>query len=267
MRSVAGAGVVVTGAGSGIGAALARRFAAEGARVVLNDVNAGAVTRVAAECAAGAADGGSAVAVPGDAASPAGVAALIDAARAHLGEIDLYCANAGVARLGGPEAAEADWADSWEVNVMAHVRAARLLLPAWLERESGHLICTVSAAGLLATPGSAPYSVTKHGALAFAEWLSLTHRHRGITVQAICPMGVRTGMFDGSNPRLEKLLGAGAIQPPEVADAVMAGIADGRFLILPHPEVAGMYAGRAADPDRWLGGMSQLQQYLEDDSA
>ncbi len=117
---------------------------------------------------------------------------------------------------------------------MAHVRAARLLLPAWLERGSGHLICTVSAAGLLATPGAATYSVTKHGALAFAEWLSLTHRHRGLTVQAICPMGVRTGMFDGTDPQMEKLLGADAIMPDDVADAVMAGIADGGFLILPH---------------------------------
>jgi len=265
MESVTGAGVVVTGAGSGIGAALARRFAAEGARVVLNDLNAAAVTAVAESCEV--AGGARAVAVPADAASEDGVAALVEAARAELGEIDLYCANAGIARIGGPEASEADWADSWDVNVMAHVRAARLLLPGWLERGSGHLICTVSAAGLLATPGSAPYSVTKHGALAFAEWLSLTHRHRGLTVQAICPMGVRTGMFDGSNPTMEKLLGAAAIMPDDVADAVMAGIADGRFLILPHPDVAGLYAGRAADPDRWLTGMNKLQQYLEDDSA
>jgi len=265
MESVAGAGVVVTGAGSGIGAALARRFAAEGARVVLNDLSAAAVTAVADSCAPSG--GGRAVAVPGDAASEDGVAALVDAAGAELGEIDLYCANAGIARIGGPEASEADWADSWNVNVMAHVRAARLLLPGWLERGSGHLICTVSAAGLLATPGSAPYSVTKHGALAFAEWLSLTHRHRGLTVQAICPMGVRTGMFDGSNPTMEKLLGPSAIMPDEVADAVLAGIADGRFLILPHPDVARMYAGRAADPDHWLTGMNKLQQYLDDDSA
>jgi NAD(P)-dependent dehydrogenase (short-subunit alcohol dehydrogenase family) len=246
MHTVAGAGLVVTGAGSGIGAALARRFAAEGARVVLNDLNAPAVTAVAASCSA--AGGGRAVAVPGDAASEEGVTALIEAARSELGEIDLYCANAGVARRGGPEASEEDWADSWNVNVMAHVRAARLLLPRWLERGSGHLICTVSAAGLLATPGSAPYSVTKHGALAFAEWLSLTHRHRGLTVQAICPMGV---------------LGPDAIMPDDVAGTVMAAIADGRFLILPHPDVARMYAGRAADPDRWLAGLNLIQQDLE----
>ena len=265
MRSVAGAGVVVTGAGSGIGAALARRFAAEGARVVLNDVNAAPVTAVAQSCQP--AGEGIVVAVVGDAATQDGVATLIAEARRHLGEIDLYCANAGIVRIGGPEASEADFADSWNVNVLAHVRAARLLLPGWLERGSGHLICTVSAAGLLASPGSAPYSMTKHAALAFAEWLSFTYRHRGLTVQAICPMGVRTPMFEGSGPGAEKLLGEGAIMPDDVADAVVRGIADGRFLILPHPDVAGLYAGRAADPDRWLTGMSALQQYLEDDSA
>ncbi|MGN6795384.1 MAG: SDR family oxidoreductase [Streptosporangiaceae bacterium] len=261
MKSVAGAGVVVTGAGSGIGAALARRFVAEGARVVLNDVNAAAVRTVAESCSGQR--GGMATAIAGDAASENGVATLIDQARSELREIDLYCANAGIARRGGPEASEEDWADSWNVNVMAHVRAARLLLPRWLERGSGHLICTVSAAGLLATPGSAPYSVTKHGALAFAEWLSLTHRHRGLTVQAICPMGVRTSMFDGSDPRMEKLLGPDAIMPEDVAETVMAAIADGRFLILPHPDVARMYAGRAADPERWLAGLNLIQQDLE----
>src|SRR6516165_5765298 len=261
MRSVAGAGVVVTGGGSGIGAALCRRFAAEGARVVINDIDGDAAAAVAASC--GAAPRRPA-AIGADAASEDGVATLISGARAELGEIDLFCANAGIVRLGGPEAAEADWEASWRVNVMAHVRAARLLLGPWLERGSGHLICTVSAAGLLTVPGSAPYAVTKHGALAFAEWLAVTYAHRGLTVQAICPLGVRTPMFDGSGPRAQQLLGESAIQPEAVADAVMAGIADGRFLILPHPEVAGMYAGRAAETDRWLRGMSQLQQRLEE---
>jgi NAD(P)-dependent dehydrogenase (short-subunit alcohol dehydrogenase family) len=256
MQTVAGAGVVVTGAGSGIGAALARRFAAEGARVVVNDINAGAAADVAA------AIGG--LAAPGDAASEEGVAALIATARGELGEIDLYCANAGIARNGGPEAAEADWADSWQVNVMAHVRAARLLTGPWLERGSGHLICTVSAAGLLSMVGSAPYSVTKHAALGFAEWMALTYAHRGITVQAICPQGVRTGMLDGTDPRAEKVLGASVLPPEAVADAVIEGMADGRFLILPHPEVAGMYAGRAAEPDRWLRGMNKMQRRVED---
>jgi NAD(P)-dependent dehydrogenase (short-subunit alcohol dehydrogenase family) len=256
MQTVAGAGVVVTGGGSGIGAALARRFAAEGGRIVVNDLNAAAARSVAESC------GG--IAVPGDAASEAGVTALIETARAELGEIDLYCANAGIARNGGPGAAESDWDESWQVNVMAHVRAARLLTPGWLERGSGHLICTVSAAGLLAMIGTAPYSVTKHAALAFAEWMALTYRHRGLTVQAICPQGVRTGMLDGSDPVAEKVLGDSVIQPEDVADAVIEGMADGRFLILPHPEVAAMYAGRAADPDRWLRGMNKLQRHAEE---
>ena len=158
------AGIVVTGGGSGIGAALARRFAAEGARVVVNDIDAGG-------------RGGRRGLVRGDRGARGrgvadGVAALIAAARDELGEIDLYCANAGIVRSGGPETAEADWDASWQVNVMAHVRAARLLLGPWLERGSGHLICTVSAAGLLTMPGTASYSVTKHAALAFAEWMA-----------------------------------------------------------------------------------------------
>ena len=261
MRSVAGAGVVVTGGGSGIGAALCRRFAAEGARVVVNDLDGEAAAAVAASCAAAP---HRPAAIGADAASEDGVATLISGALAELGEIDLFCANAGIARVGGPEADDADWEASWQVNVMAHVRAARLLLGPWLDRGSGHLICTVSAAGLLTVPGSAPYAVTKHGALAFAEWLAVTYAHRGLTVQAICPLGVRTPMLDGSGPQARQLLGESAIGPEAVADAVMAGIADGRFMILPHPEVAGMYAGRAAETDRWLRGMSQLQQRLEE---
>jgi NAD(P)-dependent dehydrogenase (short-subunit alcohol dehydrogenase family) len=255
MESVVGAGVVVTGAGSGIGAALARQFAAEGGRVVVNDIDAEAASAVAVAC------GGTAV--PGDAASEDGVADLIGVAREVLGEIDLFCANAGVARPGGEEASEADWDASWQVNVMAHVRAARLLLPPWLDRGRGHLICTVSAAGLLTMLGSAPYSVTKHAALSFAEWLAATYAHRGITVQAICPLGVRTPMMAGIAPGAELILGDSAIPPGAVADAVMAGLADGRFLILPHPEVAQMYAGRAGDTDRWLRGMNKLQRKVE----
>ena len=254
MRTVAGAAVVVTGAGSGIGAALARRFAAEGARVVVNDLNAAAAGEVAASC------GGTAV--PGDAATVDGVAALLATARDVLGEIDMYCANAGVAR-GDGEGGEDDWEASWQVNVMAHVRAARLLLPGWLERGHGHLICTVSAAGLLTMLGTAPYSATKHAALGFAEWLAATYAHRGLTVQALCPMGVRTAMLDDISPAAEMILGETAITTAEVADAVMAAIASGGFLILPHPDVARMYANRAADTDRWLHGMNKLQTRAE----
>jgi NAD(P)-dependent dehydrogenase (short-subunit alcohol dehydrogenase family) len=255
VKSVDGAGVVVTGAGSGIGAALARRFAAEGARVVVNDINAAAAAAVAESCGAHP--------IGADAASEDGVAELIAAARSQLWEIDLYCANAGVARGRGPESAEADWDVSWQVNVMAHVRAARLLIEPWLERGSGHFISTVSAAGLLSIPGTATYAVTKHAALAFAEWLAFSYSHRGLTVQAICPQGVRTPMLAGGESAAERMLLENAIEPEAVADLVIAAIADGRFLILPHPEVAEMYAGRAADTDRWLRSMNRLQQKLE----
>jgi len=250
-----GAGVVVTGAGSGIGAALARRFAAEGARVVVNDIDAAAATAVAGQV------GG--IAVAGDAASEEGIAELVARARTELGEIDLYCANAGVARGHGEQALEDEWDQSWQVNVMAHVRAARLLVGPWLDRGSGHMIATVSAAGLLTMLGAAPYSVTKHAALAFAEWLSATYRHRGITVQAICPQGVRTPMLQATGGALELILGDSAIEPQQVGDAVVEALADGRFLILPHPEVAQMYARRAADTDRWLRGMNKIQGHLE----
>jgi NAD(P)-dependent dehydrogenase (short-subunit alcohol dehydrogenase family) len=246
---------LITGAGSGIGAALARRFAAEGARVVVNDIDAAAAQAVAAACGAEA--------LPGDAASADGVASLIEGADTMLDGIDLYCANAGIGREGGEDAAEADWEASWQVNVMAHVRAARLLTGPWLERGRGHLICTISAAGLLTMLGSAPYSVTKHAALGFAEWMAASYAHRGITVQALCPQGVRTPLLDATGPAGQALLAESAISPEAVADAVIDGIADGRFLILPHPEVAAMYARRATEPDRWLRGMNRLQQQVE----
>jgi NAD(P)-dependent dehydrogenase (short-subunit alcohol dehydrogenase family) len=250
-----GSVVVVTGAGRGIGAALARAFAAAGARVTLNDVDADAAEAVAREIGA--------FAVPGDAAGEDGIAALVRAARDRFGEIDVFCANAGVAPAGGPEASEAAWAQSWDVNVMAHVRASRELLPGWLERGRGRFIATVSAAGLLTMLGTAPYSVTKHAALAFAEWLSATYRHRGIHVHALCPQGVRTRMLDGSGAAGDLLLNPTAIEPTQVAQAVLEAVREDRFLILPHPEVAGYYAARAADPERWLGGMNKLQRTIE----
>ncbi|GHF28940.1 dehydrogenase [Amycolatopsis deserti] len=250
-----GARVVITGGGGGIGAALARRFAAEGARIVVADLDGPAAEAVAAEV------GG--VAVAGDAAGVEGVAALIARATEELGAIDLFCANAGIAPHGGPEAPEEVWARAWDVNVMAHVRAADALLPGWLERGRGRFLATVSAAGLLTSLGSAPYSVTKHGALAFAEWLSATYRHRGITVQAICPQGVRTNMLAATGVGGQLIMGASAIEPAQVADAVMESFADDRFLILPHPEVAEYYATRATQTDRWLGGMNKLQRKVE----
>jgi NAD(P)-dependent dehydrogenase (short-subunit alcohol dehydrogenase family) len=240
--------VVVTGAGNGIGAAMSRKFAALGAKVVLNDVDADAVRRVADEI------GG--LAVPADAASEQGVRELVETAVDRHGRIDLFCANAGVAREGGPEADDEMWAQSWEINV----RAARAVLPHWLERGSGHFLATVSAAGLLTMLGSAPYSVTKHAALAFAEWLAITYADRGITVQALCPQGVRTSMLDSAGDAGRKLLDTDALEPEQVADVVVEALADGRFLVLPHPEVADYYALRAADPHRWQGGMRKLQR-------
>jgi NAD(P)-dependent dehydrogenase (short-subunit alcohol dehydrogenase family) len=254
-ESGAGRGVVITGAGSGIGAALARKLAGQGDRLVLNDLDVAAVTAVAAELGA--------LAVPGNAASEDGVQELVDRARSELGTIDLYFANAGIGVGGGPEAPEDGWQLSWDVNVMAHVRAARLLIPDWLEAGQGHFIATVSAAGLLTMPGSAPYSVTKHAAMAFAEWLAVSYGHRGITVQAICPQGVRTPMLAASGPVGQLVLVADAIDADELAETVSKALDGGPFLILPHPEVAGYYAKKAADPDAWLSRMQTNQDRID----
>ncbi|MFI1964664.1 SDR family oxidoreductase [Streptomyces pathocidini] len=244
------AGVVVTGAGGGIGAALARRFAAEGARVVVNDLDPAKAEAVAEEIGA--------IPLPGDAST-----VVAEARTALGGSVDVYCANAGLGSGGGPDADEDVWAAAWDVNVMAHVRAARELLPGWLERGHGRFVSTVSAAGLLSMIGAAPYSVTKHGALAFAEWLSLTYRHRGIHVHAICPQGVRTEMLRAAGSAGELLLAPNAIEPEQVADALFAGMAEDRFLILPHPEAGAYYAARATEPDTWLTNMNHLQQKWE----
>ncbi|MCD7441857.1 SDR family oxidoreductase [Streptomyces lincolnensis] len=248
------ASVVVTGAGGGIGAALARRFAAEGARVVVNDLDAGRAKAVAEEI------GG--IAVAGDAS------AIVGEARDALGgTVDVYCANAGVGFAGGDADGPLDenvWATSWDVNVMAHVRAAHALLPGWLERGSGRFVSTVSAAGVLTMIGAAPYSVTKHGAYAFAEYLSLTYRHRGLKVHAICPQGVRTDMLAATGRAGDLVLKPTAVEPEDVAEALFRGIEEDRFLILPHPEVAGYYQARAADPDRWLAGMNHIQRKWEE---
>jgi NAD(P)-dependent dehydrogenase (short-subunit alcohol dehydrogenase family) len=207
-----GQGVVVTGAGHGIGRALATRMAAGGARVVVNDLDAGAATQVAA------AIGG--YAAPGDAASEQGVAALVAAACEHLGEIDIWFGNAGIDRGHGPGAAEADWAAALDVNMLAHVRAARLLAPGWVERGRGRFVATASAAGLLTMLGSPAYAVTKHGAVAFAEWLSATYRHRGVVVQAICPQGVRTRMLEDAGPLQQLLSHDVALEPEDIAEAM-----------------------------------------------
>ncbi len=251
-----GQGVVVTGAGHGIGRAIATRMAAEGARVIVNDLDVDAAEQVARHI------GGTAV--PGDAASREGVAGLIAASRDHLGSIDIYFANAGVDMGRGLQASEQQWATSLEVNVMAHVRAAQLLVPTWLEEGRGRFVVTASAAGLLSMLDAPPYAVTKHAAVAFAEWLAITYGHRGITVQAVCPQGVQTRMLAEAGPLRELLSRDGALTPEDVAEAVWRGLAEGRFLILPHPQVRAYYASRAADTDRWLAGMRRLQMRLDD---
>ena len=250
---------VVTGAAHGIGRAIATRLSAEGLRVVVADVDEAALARVAADIGARP--------VRADLATEAGVTGLVEAAREHLGEIDVWFGNAGIDGGHGLDTTEEQWARTHDLNVMAHVRAARLLVPRWLDRGSGRFVVTASAAGLLTMLGSPAYSVTKHGAVAFAEWLSATYRHRGVVVQAICPQGVQTRMLEDAGP-LQGLLSRDAARTPEeVADLAWQALADDRFLVLPHPEVAGYSAARAADPDRWLGGMNRLQRKLEDAGA
>jgi len=248
-------GAVVTGAAGGIGLAIARRLSAEGLRVVVNDLDPAATE------AAAAAIGG--YAVPGDCASSDGVAALVERARAHLGRIDVYVANAGIGVMHGLDTTDEEWARVVDVNLMAHVRAARELVPGWVQDGGGgRFVVTASAAGLLTMIGDASYSVTKHGAVAFAEWLSATYRDRGVVVQALCPQGVRTSMIQGVGAAAPLLDNDRTLEPDDVADVLWQAFGDDRFLVLPHPEVAAYYAGRAGDTDRWLAQMNGLQVTL-----
>lgn len=255
MGMLEGKGVVVTGAGGGIGAALARRAAAEGARVVVNDITLESIVDLAASI------GG--YASHGDAASEEGVAILLEEARRQIGQVDVFFANAGVERGVGLFASEADWDVALNVNVMAHVRTARALVPEWVERGEGRLVVTASAAGLLTMLGSPAYSVSKHGAVAFAEWLYATYRHKGVHVHAICPQGVQTRMYEHSGPLKELLSHDEVLTPKQVADAAFAAIEADEFLVLPHPEVADYYAARATQNQRWLRGMNKVQQHLD----
>jgi NAD(P)-dependent dehydrogenase (short-subunit alcohol dehydrogenase family) len=246
--------IIVTGGGNGIGRALCRRFAAEGAKaVVVADMNAASALQVAGEI------GGTAITA--DVSREGDVARLVAQTIAQHGGIDLFCSNAGIAVNGDEHTPDAEWARCWDVNVMAHVYAARAVVPHMLERGGGYLLQTVSAAGLLTHPQSATYAVTKHASLAFAEWLSMTYGDRGINVSALCPQGVRTDMLrraeaEGARPSF--LLDT-ALEPEEVADVVVKGLEAERFLILPHPEVAEFVRRRAGDHDRWLRGMRRLR--------
>jgi NAD(P)-dependent dehydrogenase (short-subunit alcohol dehydrogenase family) len=241
---------VVTGGASGIGRALCRRFAAEGAAgVAVADRDHDGAAAVAREI-----DG---LAVVTDVAVEADIRRLVATVRERWGRVDVFFSNAGIAIEGGEQVADADWQRIWQINVMAHVYAARAVLPEMLERGDGYIVSTASAAGLLSQIGSAPYAVTKHAAVAFAEWLGITYGDRGLKVSCLCPQGVRTGMLnDDSGPAF---LLAGALEPEQVAEAVLAGMRHERFLILPHAEVAEYVRRKAEDPDRWLRGMRRLQ--------
>ncbi len=249
--NLAGRHIVVTGGASGIGEAMCLRFAREKpSGLVIADRDIDGATRVAEAC------GGLAVEV--DVADDVSVEGLIDRAREAHGPIDLFCSNAGISVAGGVEVSNATWEKIWQVNVMAHVYAARAVLPSMIERGQGYLLNTASAAGLLSQIGSAPYSVTKHAAVGLAESLAIAHGDQGINVSVLCPQAVRTAMTAG-------LEGGGVagvdgmMEPSAVADAVVVGLEDERFLILPH-EIVGSYMKRKADDyDRWLRGMRRLQ--------
>jgi NAD(P)-dependent dehydrogenase (short-subunit alcohol dehydrogenase family) len=236
---------------------MCRRFAALGARgVVVADRDTAGAGRVAAQC------GESALAVTADVAVEPEVWRLVEQATAAFGPIDLFCSNAGISAAGGIELPDDEWRRVWDVNVMAHIYVARAVLPGMLARGAGYLLQTASAAGLLTQLGSAPYSVTKHAAVALAEWLAITHGDAGIKVSCLCPQGVRTEMLRQATGAIGDLLRASAIDPEAVADAVVAGLEEERFLILPHPEVAEYFRRKASDHDRWLRGMRRLQQKL-----
>jgi NAD(P)-dependent dehydrogenase (short-subunit alcohol dehydrogenase family) len=252
---VAGQNVVVTGGAGGIGRALVRRFAQEGARaVVVADRDVEGAQAIAGEV------GGLAVEL--DAGREDSVRALIAEASAAYGPIDIFISNAGVPGAGGgPEAADDAWDEAWRVNVMAHVWAARALLPEMVARGEGYLINTASAAGLLTQVSSLVYSVTKHAAVSLAEWLAIEYAEKGVRISCICPQGVRTPMLElamDDPAGSAALLSGGLIEPEDVADAVIAGIREERMLILPHENVAGFMALKGADPERWLKGMRRL---------
>jgi NAD(P)-dependent dehydrogenase (short-subunit alcohol dehydrogenase family) len=251
--------VVVTGAASGIGRALARRFATEGAaHVVAADRDHDGARAVAEELGASVASAAST-----DVSREADIATLIEHTETTIGPIDLFCSNAGVLAIGGVEQPDEEWRRSLDVNVMAHVWAARHLVPRMLERGHGHLLNTASAAGLLIQIGSAPYTVTKHAAVGFAEWLSVTYGEQGLGVSVVCPQAVETKMTAGIEGG--GVAGVdGMLSPEAVADAVIEGLAAERFLILPHPEVAEYERRKVADRDRWITGMRRLQARFSD---
>jgi NAD(P)-dependent dehydrogenase (short-subunit alcohol dehydrogenase family) len=256
---VRGKVVVITGGASGIGTAMAEAFVHEGAgAIVIADV----------------ADGGPVAARLGDTVrfircdvtERGDVERLVSTVEGDVGPIDLFCANAGIATGAGVDAADEVWTRTWSVNVMGIAHSASAYLAAVRERGSGHLLVTASAAGLLTNIGDAPYTATKHAAVGLAEWLSITHAPDGLTVQCLCPQGVRTPMvlggLDDDMLAAEVVEAQGLIEPEECAAAVVAGLATDDFLILPHPEVRDYLRMKVSEPGRWFGGMRKLQARL-----
>lgn len=241
--------VVVTGGASGIGREMCRRFAREGAKkVVVADRDGDGAKAVAAEI-----DG---VAMAVDVQEEAQIINLIETTEKEIGPIDLFCSNAGIGIGKGISTSDEVWQKIWEVNTMAHVWAARALVPLMIERGGGYLLSTSSAAGLLSQIGSVTYAVTKHAAVALAEWLSITYGDRGIKVSVLCPQAVRTAMTAGG-PGVAGV--DGMIEPEIAVDAVVETLREERFLVLPHPEVAEYIKRKTSDYDRWLTGMRRLQ--------
>jgi NAD(P)-dependent dehydrogenase (short-subunit alcohol dehydrogenase family) len=247
--------VVVTGGGSGIGRALVERFAAAGAQVAIVDRDGAAARAVAAGI------GDETLAAGFDVADADAVRGFVALVEQRLGPIDVYCSNAGIAR-GEGLGDDADWDESWRVHVLAHLHAAREVLPTMARRGYGFFVVTASAAGLLTNLDSAPYSVTKHGTVALAEWLAIRYAGTGVTISCLCPMGVRTPMTDALPPTSATLAAGPLLEPGHVADAVVDALDDGRFLVLPHAEVAEYEQRRAADRDRWIAGMARMRDRL-----
>jgi NAD(P)-dependent dehydrogenase (short-subunit alcohol dehydrogenase family) len=250
--------VIVTGGANGIGRALCHRFAKEGARLVaVSDIDENSGFKVLQEI-----EEGRGAFFACDVSQESQVKFLVDTVTSVAGQVDIFCSNAGIAAAGGPEASDRDWQRSWDINTMSHVYAARAVLPQMLERKEGYLLQTVSAAGLLTSLGSAPYAVTKHAALGFAEWLAITYGEQGIRVSALCPQGVNTNMLKADHPGTRMLL-KDAIEPEQVADDVVKAMAEERFMILPHPEAGKFFQNKANDYERWIRGMQKLQRNLQ----
>jgi len=251
--------VVVTGGGRGIGAAIARQFAQDGAQVIVADLEEAAAIHVATELEG--------LGVGCDVSIEADVLALVRRVEERFGKIDLFCSNAGICPDEPDHAASASndvWQRCWDVHVMAHVYAARAVLPGMIERGDGYLLQMASAAGLLSQIGNAAYSATKHAAVGFAESIAITHGGDGIKVSVICPQYVATPML-GYGERVANAQQQGLLMPDQVADAVSEGVVREAFLILPHPVVAKYIQFKSSDYDRWLGSMRKLRSRIVDE--